>query len=785
MSGASTPDKGETRKHLRLYRANRLPSQHLAGFLPRLAAEPPAQVAREIHDWAMRQTGPADLADTLSRGLRRFLVLRTRVGEADGHDEFIRAVAEAVRAQAAPEQQKRLRGRFAPAASSSASRPPSTAPAPPAGGARRLTLILDRLDEPHAGERNGEAKAPLVGEAVLTATLVATSSADLEESLDGLRHRGLVADNAQLLRVLVDALPPWPLPDLTARSAPAATAMERFVALAPGPEQLEHRFRELVEAGVGIFNQGMLDRAELVFSVVERLLDRRVIDAEEVETLRAHGHERLDLELLRRLIEGQDGREMPRTILRFYRVFDPETLLEKLRREPARERRRLLLAFLEAHRGEGRHAAFERLRRRPVDRFDVFLLRNLVHLLRRIPDVDSSWMPQHELARVVRFLVPENPPFLVREVLAYLSEKRHPVAEQVLVRFLESLEHGLLSPPGEAEEGDLRQRRSHLDDAATALARYGTPRTLGALVDHGLRREVALGDAAARLAPLGTRDLSSQPDLVAHIVAAARAELPRGALAGPSVEQTRRIEHLLGALAETRAGDALELFETLAERFPDDEVGQRASKALISSPGGSGSSGFDTPAGVSLSGDLRVFGLPTLLQNLGDSKVTGVLRLFDTSGRRAAALEFERGRFRTARYGRLTGAAVVYQLLERPFQGSFGFVPRSPEDEDDPTHRPEVAELLLEGFRRHDELKRAAVLVPGDARFEAADVAPQAVPGEEDIDLVATLWETVVAGTTPEDCEKTLAADAYRIRRCLAHWVEEGALRMSPAPPLR
>jgi hypothetical protein len=96
-----------------------------------------------------------------------------------------------------------------------------------------------------------------------------------------------------------------------------------------------------------------------------------------------------------------------------------------------------------------------------------------------------------------------------------------------------------------------------------------------------------------------------------------------------------------------------------------------------------------------------------------------------------------------------------------------------------------VAELLLEGFRRYDELKRATVLVPDDARFEAADAPPQAVPGEEDIDLVATLWETVVAGTTPEDCEKTLAADAYRIRRCLAHWVEEGALRMSPAPPLR
>ena len=40
--------------------------------------------------------------------------------------------------------------------------------------------------------------------------------------------------------------------------------------------------------------------------------------------------------------------------------------------------------------------------------------------------------------------------------------------------------------------------------------------------------------------------------------------------------------------------------------------------------------------------------------------------------------------------------------------------------------------------------------------------SPTEPNSEEDIDLVASLWETVVAGTTPEDCEKTLAADAYR-----------------------
>jgi hypothetical protein len=786
MTRSPPPDDREILEHLRLYLSNRLPSQHLAGFLPRLAARPPESVARAIREWAVQETSLPGFVDRLSLGLHRFLVLRTRAGEGEGHDAFVRAVADALKAQAPPEKHEQRGRSAAPRAGvgPAAPQPGATAArAEPAAATRRLTRILDRLDAAPAAATH-PSRAGLVGEAVLTAALAATSSEALETSLEDLRRRRLVQDTAQVLRVLVDSLPPWPLPDLTARTAPAARAIERLVELAPDPEQRERRFRDLVEAGVETFNRGTLERAEIVFGLAERLLDRGVVDAESVEGLRASGHERLDLEVLRQLLEAGGAREMPGTILRFYRVFDPEALLDKLRREPARRRRRLLLALLEAHRGEGRLAAFERLRRRPADRFDVFLLRNLVHLLRRIPDERSPWMPQHELARVVRLLVPENPPFLVREVLAYLSEKPHPVAEQVLVAFLKTLEEGLGLPADRLGDAGRTQWTCHLDDLTAALARYGTPRAWGALVAHGLKKEPELGETAARLAGLGSRDLSAEPDLVAQIVAEARAALPPGVLARPTVEQSRRLEHLLTALGGTRAGEVQELLETLAERFPDEGIGQRAARALTPEGTAAGSSGFDTPVGTSLSGDLRVFGLPTLLQNLADSKVTGALRLFDQAGRRAAGLEFRRGRLASARYGRLNGPEAVYQLLERPFEGSFGFVPRKAKDEDDETPRPEVPEVLLEGFRRHDELKRAAVLVPDDARLDATDVPPRAVPGEEDIDLVASLWQMVVVGTSAEGCEQTLAADAYRIRRCLAHWVEEGSLRLSPEPAL-
>ncbi len=782
VNGDPTVDEREADRELRLHLIGRLPADRLAGLLPRLAAGPAEKVARDIHGWARGQTGPATFGEYLSAGFRRVLALAAHASPERGQERtFLRDVAEALLARVPPEERGRLSRDVTQllAAGAPAPVPPSgLTAAQPAASPRRLTLILDRLDS-SAGERGRGARSELVGEAVLTATLAASSAVELERNLQDLQRRGLVRGTDELFRVLVQALPPWPLPDLTARTAPAVSALERLVSLAPDPGQITDRFYEMVEAGAETFNRGALERAELVFSVAERLLDRRVVEARAVEPLRAGGHERLDLERLRRLLEGEDRREVPRSLLRFYRVFDPTALLDKLRREPTRQRRRLLLAFLEAHGADGRLAAFERLGRRPEDQQDVFLLRNLVHLLRRIPGDRSPWMPGRELGGVVRFLVPENPPFLVREVLAYLAEKRHPVAEQALRQFVTTLEEALLSGPPEEEGAERQQWQTYLDDTCSALARHRTPGAWQAVVDHGLRTEPELGRAVTRLAGLGAENLSSQPALVARLVAAARTELPRRLLARPTAEQSERLRHLVVALADTRTAEVQELLETLAERFPDEDVGRRAAQTLAAA-GAEGAGGFDPSVGAMLSGDLRVFGLPTLLQNLADSHVTGLMRVVDGRGRSMATMEFERGRLAGARYGSLDGPEVVYQLLERPLRATFVFVPRPAEAGADARPTRDVTELLLEGLRRHDELRRAAVIVPDDARLEATDRPPRAVTGEDDIDLVISLWEKVVAGTTAQECERTLAADAYRIRRCLAEWVEDGALRLRP-----
>src|SRR5262249_58277775 len=123
-------------------------------------------------------------------------------------------------------------------------------------------------------------------------------------------------------------------------------------------------------------------------------------------------------------------------------------------------------------------------------------------------------------------LVPENPPFLVREVLSYLGQVRHPVAEQVLVLFFRNLEESLRSPSADTWAEDRDRWLSYLDRAAPAVARARTPNASGWLVEHRLRTEESLENCAARLAPLADEDLSSTPHLVARLVAALQPALP-------------------------------------------------------------------------------------------------------------------------------------------------------------------------------------------------------------------------------------------------------------------
>ena len=316
----------------------------------------------------------------------------------------------------------------------------------------------------------------------------------MQAQLDEFRTAGLVEHTYDAFRLLGEKLPGWwaaRLPDSDEAGRPLA-AMRRMITLTDDEREAARRFREMVESAIEQFNAGALGRSVRMLDLALQMIERADVAAETVEPLRAKGHQSLDPERLRELLAAKDRQGFPRVLLRFFRAFAPETLLDELAREPGRERRQLLLALMEAHGDEGRRAAFDRLVRTPVEMHEYYVFRNLVRLLRTIPrSVNTTWEPEHEIARVIRFLVPDSPLFLVKEIADYLTAMHHRVADQALALFVDTLEGALDGRRRErARAGPLALRaRRGLRGAR------GLPRDLG--VGHG-RRARAQARAAAR-----------------------------------------------------------------------------------------------------------------------------------------------------------------------------------------------------------------------------------------------------------------------------------------------
>jgi hypothetical protein len=169
--------------------------------------------------------------------------------------------------------------------------------------------------------------------------------------------------------------------------------------------------------------------------------------------------------------------------------------------------------------------------------------------------------------------------------------------------------------------------------------------------------------------------------------------------------------------------------------------------------------------------------LPNLLQTLGQSSLSGVLSVIKAEGEGIATVLMEAGRVRGAQFGPLRGSAAIYQLLERPFAGTFAFVSRQDLAAVGPLSEPQdVMGLIMEGVRRHDEWKQAAALVPDAGKLATTDT-PSTVPPDEEPAFIQMVWSKAAAGTTALACEASIAADSYRVRRLLAHWVTEGSLK--------
>jgi hypothetical protein len=259
-----------------------------------------------------------------------------------------------------------------------------------------------------------------------------------------------------------------------------------------------------------------------------------------------------------------------------------------------------------------------------------------------------------------------------------------------------------------------------------------------------------------------------------------RAELPRSVLGFKVKANDDRIVWLIQALSGTPLPEVRAALQEIVDKHPGQTFAEAASKALGTLAAGPKPA---EAAAAGLTGDLELFGLPGVLQTLSQSQLTGVLSLMKVPGQVEASVLFDKGRFRGAQLATLRGPEAVYELFEKPFPGTFAFVSRADvaaQGADSPPQ--DVLGLLLEGVRRHDEFKRAAALVPDQTLLEPTG-GPTTRLTDEDEKFVRLVWSTIANGATPLECEASVRTDGYRVRRLLAHWVEEGALKARAANP--
>jgi hypothetical protein len=657
---------------------------------------------------------------------------------------------------------------------------------------RRISILLDRLarDVRPGGTLDANWKdRPVAAQTLAAAARSAQNAEDITGMLNQLRSLGLDVGTRDVFETIGKNLPGW-VPPASARALPAeevptasgVEAMRKMVTLSEGPAEGAKRFHEMVRAAIERFNEGSLAQAVTMLELGRRLIEEGVVDASTATVIQTKEDEMLDTERLRRYAEAPDQHALLHDFLVFFTHLAPEGLLNDLRVEMKRERRRLLLLLLEVHGQAAREAVLEKLRApvgTAVGDEDWYFRRNLLYLARRIPRLPSV-PPDEDVEITIRHSELKFPAPLVKEAIANLGQLRYEKSERALVSLMRDLEN-MLAKPEEAPY-DPREARLLLDRVTSALARFGTPSARRAVVEHGLKGKPELGDTVARLAELSQQDLSGDEDSVDKLIEAIQANMPFK-LFGLVLKKDQNLAGLVEALSNTRHPKVKEAFEEIAARFRGEGAGKTAAKALEAfkrapTPPPPPPDDTAAPSGPSLSGDLELFGLPALLQSLSESGISGTATLKSPKGDTFGTIVLRGGKLKSCQTGRLMGDEAYYQLLERPLPGSFNFARQPDSAAPDPAAASfrEVLPLTLEGMRRFDELQQASALVPDDVALKATSVKPTAHPAEKDGIFINEVWTRISRSGTPRQCEDEVRADSYRIRRLIAHWVVAGAL---------
>lgn len=647
--------------------------------------------------------------------------------------------------------------------------------------ARRFSLIVDRLKR-HTGSAASSAPAAQPDSQALAQLLtMAASRSQSGDQLNGYldQIRPLAgAAGGNVFVILGGAMPSWDLPDLAPgghRPPPAQVeAMEKILELADDPVVAMQHFRDLVDAAVQKFNEGSLAATVWMLDVAHESIAEKRLDLATVDRIRAEAASALGTAQLRRYAETKNKQSALRLVLEFFPTLRLESLFEGLRSEAQAEGRHVLLSLIEAHGDGARRLALDELERelgRPD--LDTYYARNLIFLLHRIPR-HAGHDGGRELDALARASERGQNIYVIKEAATAIGMLQTEDAVRLLTMRLAEFESLLLRNDPHYPEAEMQKL---LDRLISALARIGTASALLTIARHGMQANARLGDTRARLSVLAQHDLSFDDATVSVLLTALRDEIP-GRLLGPQAlpERHDSTVRLIEALSGTRSDAVEELFRELVLRFPEEDAGQAAARALETYGPARGASAPPTGGTATLTGELEFFGLPALMQSLAEMRATGMLTLRSPQGDAAAKLALLDGMFLNAQRGHVRGPDAVYEMLERPITGSFAFVPMPEEKMQSGFEPRDILGLLLEGVRRHDELQRILALVPDELTLTRTNVKPTPHEEEKDPSLVRDVWMKLATGAPIGQWERELGTDTYRVRRLIAHWLEQGTL---------
>jgi uncharacterized protein DUF4388 len=795
------------------YLLDQIPPLTVSDSVETLMAQPPQLMMKQIHSWAVEQSRfqQAAMSDFLFHALKKiYLFASLKLVDRAAVEGYLNHVIPLAMQVCPADEREVLRTNLmalrdsadllasASGAVVDVSRTPKKTE-PQRGpltdviakSARRLGLVIDRLAKyvkspaPVASPTGTPApfRAQPAAELLTMAAASSTSDKELREYIENLKPYTGDNDPANLLHVLGRSVPSWDIvvpSDAQVKSPAPIEAMHKIISLTNDATEMTKRFRELMMTAVEQFNDGSLSAAISMLELAKSVAVEKKIDGSTVDRMTGEAAETLSSEQIKKYSESKSKRALLPKAFSFFPTLTKERLFEELRGEQRPERRRALLALLEAHGADARALALDELEKelnRPAAEADTYYLRNVIYLLHRIAR-DPEAPVDRELGLLTRSSERGQSIYVIKEAVTPLGQIKTGDSVKLLVIRLAEFEAILLRK--DTSMYPIDEMHKVLDRIIGALGRIATPAALLTIARHGMKPNPALGDTRGRLATLSQHDLSFDEQTVNIIIKAIRDDLPKKILGKvlPKLTQPPPIR-LIEALSSTRSELVESLFAEIAEKYPEEDVG-RVAAATLENRANAAKQGSSAPDGstASLTGDLQFFGLPAVLQSLADNQSTGIVTLSSKhAGHTNGKILFMEGKFADAQAGPLRGPDALYQLLERPIVGTFAFVPQPPFSVKTKTEPQAVMSLLLEGMRRHDELKQTSVVVPDDLALKPTSVKPSPDPEETDPAVIREVWMKASTGGRVAEWEAQVSADAYRVRRLIARWLEEGALQ--------